>query len=91
MDVEISEMLKILNDYEGNEKEIFELIQAEAMMKYKQCEEMIDTILNNKFRTEKEKHEAIMSMIGHIFTCGVSYGSVQVPLEMIKNRQSSIH
>ncbi|MEC5237497.1 hypothetical protein [Bacillus mycoides] len=91
MDVEISEMLKILNDYEGNEKEIFELIQAEAMMKYKQCEEMIDTILNNKFRTEKEKHEAIMSMIGDIFTCGVSYGSVQVPLEMIKNRQSSIH
>ncbi|MGG3670240.1 hypothetical protein CN923_15455 [Bacillus cereus] len=91
MDVEISEMLKILNDYEGNEKEIFELIQAEAMVKYKQCEEMIDTILNNKFRTEKEKHEAIMSMIGHIFTCGVSYGSVQVPLEMIKNRQSSIH
>ncbi|MEK4914405.1 hypothetical protein [Bacillus sp. FSL E2-8887] len=91
MDVEISEMLKILNDYEGNEKEIFELIQAEAMMKYKQCEEMIDTILNNKFRTEKEKHEAIMSMIGHILTCGVSYGSVQVPLEMIKNRQSSIH
>ncbi|PGU32892.1 hypothetical protein COD66_18075 [Bacillus cereus] len=91
MDVEISEMLKILNDYEGNEKEIFEQIQAEAMVKYKQCEEMIDTILNNKFRTEKEKHEAIMSMIGHIFTCGVYYGSVQVPLEMIKNRQSSIH
>ncbi|MGE6594444.1 hypothetical protein [Bacillus cereus] len=91
MDVEISEMLKILNDYEGNEKEIFELIQAEAMVKYKQCEEMIDTILNNKSKTEKEKHEAIMSMIGHIFTCGVSYGSVQVPLAMIKNRQSSIH
>ncbi len=91
MGVEISEMLKILNDYEGNEKEIFELIQAEAMVKYKQCEEMIDTILNNKSKTEKEKHEAIMSMIGHIFTCGVSYGSVQVPLAMIKNRQSSIH
>ncbi|MES5892542.1 MULTISPECIES: hypothetical protein [Bacillus cereus group] len=42
MDVEISEMLKILNDYEGNEKEIFELIQAEAMVKCKQCEEMIE-------------------------------------------------
>lgn len=91
MDAKVSEILRMLNNYEGNEKEIFEQIQAEAMVKSKQCEEMIDTILNNKFRTEKEKHEAIMSMIGHIFTCGVSYGSVQVPLEMIKNRQSSIH
>ncbi|MGE6614382.1 hypothetical protein [Bacillus mycoides] len=91
MDAKVSEILRMLDNYEGNEKEIFEQIQAEAMVKYKQCEEMIDTILNNKFRTEKEKHEAIMRMIGDIFTCGVSYGSVQVPLEMIKNRQSSIH
>ncbi|MDZ5609492.1 hypothetical protein U2I54_21095 [Bacillus pseudomycoides] len=91
MDSKVSEILRMLDNYEGNEKELFEMIQAEAMVKYKQCEDMIDTILNNKSRTEKEKHEAIMSMIEHIFTCGVSYGSVQVPLVMIKNRQLSTH
>ena len=42
------------------------MIQAEAMVKYKQCEEMIDTILNNKSRSETERHEAIMNMIGSV-------------------------
>ncbi|MFL0405819.1 hypothetical protein [Bacillus nitratireducens] len=41
MDAKVSEILRMLNNYEGNEKEIFEQIQAEAMVKYKQCEEMI--------------------------------------------------
>ncbi|MGH0428626.1 hypothetical protein ACQVPL_04960 [Bacillus hominis] len=41
MDTKVSEILRMLNNYEGNEKEIFEQIQAEAMVKYKQCEEMI--------------------------------------------------
>ncbi|MBJ8054237.1 hypothetical protein JDS87_20380 [Bacillus cereus] len=41
MDAKVSEILRMLDNYEGNEKEIFEMIQAEAMVKYKQCEEMI--------------------------------------------------
>ena len=91
MDTKISGILRMLDNYEENGKEIFEQIQAEAMVKYKQCEEMIDTILNTKSRTETEKHEAIMNMIGHIFTCGVSYGTVQIPLAMIEKHQSSTH
>ncbi|MFH4275988.1 hypothetical protein WAJ11_20455, partial [Acinetobacter baumannii] len=67
------------------------MIQAEAMVKYKQCEEMIDTILNNKSRSETEKHEAIMNMIGYVFTCGVSYGTVQIPLAMISKHQLPTH
>lgn len=91
MDEKNSEILRMLENYEGNEKEIFEQIQAEAMVKYKQCEEMIDTILNNKSRSETEKHEAIMNMIGYVFTCGVSYGTVQIPLAMISKHQLPTH
>ncbi|BCC32191.1 TPA: hypothetical protein ACOQ31_003366 [Bacillus cereus] len=91
MDSKVSEILRMLENYEGNEKEIFERIQAEAMVKYKQCEEMIDTILNNKSRSETEKHEAIMNMIGYVFTCGVSYGTVQIPLAMISKHQLPTH
>ncbi|MFJ8352500.1 hypothetical protein [Bacillus paramycoides] len=32
MDAKVSEILRMLNNYEENEKEIFELIQAEAMV-----------------------------------------------------------
>ncbi|EJQ15045.1 hypothetical protein IE3_01389 [Bacillus cereus BAG3X2-1] len=41
MDAKVSEILRMLDNYEGNEKEIFEMIQAEVMVKYKQCEKMI--------------------------------------------------
>ncbi|MGU3460116.1 hypothetical protein [Bacillus sp. D48C] len=34
MDVKDLKILRMLNNYEGNEKEIFELIQAEAMVKF---------------------------------------------------------
>ncbi|AFQ16757.1 hypothetical protein COM04_28730, partial [Bacillus wiedmannii] len=34
MDAKVLEILRMLNNYEGNEKEIFELIQAEAMVKF---------------------------------------------------------
>ena len=34
MDAKVSEILRMLNNYEGNEKEIFEQIQAEAMVKF---------------------------------------------------------
>ncbi|AAU15443.1 hypothetical protein I6G76_26655 [Bacillus cereus] len=81
----------MLDNYEGNEKGIFEQIQAEAMVKYKQCEELIDTILNNKSRSETERHEAIMNMVGHIFTGGVSNGTVQIPLGMISKHQLPTH
>ncbi|HFK1457194.1 TPA: hypothetical protein ACGXMC_002823 [Bacillus cereus] len=91
MDSKVSEILRMLDNYEGNEKEIFEMIQAEAMVKYKQCEEMIDTILNNKSRSETEKHEAIMNMVGHIFTCGISNRTVQIPLAMISKHQLPTH
>ncbi|BAR78312.1 hypothetical protein BASH2_04905 [Bacillus anthracis] len=34
MDAKVLEVLRMLNNYEGNEKEIFELIQAEVMVKF---------------------------------------------------------
>ncbi|UJA78957.1 hypothetical protein LSF16_23745 [Bacillus cereus] len=69
MDEKISGILRMLDNYEGNEKGIFKMIQAEAMVKYKQCEEMI----------------------GSVFTCGVSYGTVQIPVAMISKHQLPTH
>ncbi|OFC97354.1 hypothetical protein COM21_02940 [Bacillus toyonensis] len=34
MDTKVSEILRMLDNYEGNEKGIFEQIQAEAMVKF---------------------------------------------------------
>ncbi len=34
MDAKVLEVLRMLNNYEGKEKEIFELIQAEVMVNF---------------------------------------------------------